>query len=121
MLYKIESYNVIGAAIEVHKELSCGFVEQIYQDALAIELAKRNIGFEKEKFLKVFYKGIDLNRSFRADFVCYDKIIVELKAVNSIKPEHEAQLFNYLKVSGLRLGLLFNFGSSSLEYKRIIL
>ena len=121
MLYKEEVYDILGAAFEVHKVLGCGLVEAVYQDAFAIELAERNIEFEKEKIIKVYYKDTELDKYFKADFVCYNKIILELKAVSSILPEHKAQIINYLKLSNLRLGLLLNFGSTSLQYERIIL
>ncbi len=119
LLYKDETYKIVGAAIEVHKELGCGFTEPVYQDALEYEFQLRGIPYEREKVLKVNYKDIVLPKEFRADFVCYDKIIVELKAVSEILDEHYAQVYNYLKTSGYQLGLLLNFGNMSLECKRI--
>ena len=106
--------------MEVHSVLGCGFSEYVYQDALKKELELRQIPFEKEKTFFVQYKGYTLDREFRVDFLCYDKIIVELKAVDDLVNEHYAQVLNYLKVTGLELGLLINFGNSSLEVKRII-
>ena len=119
LLYPKESYAIIGAAIEVHKQLGCGFTEPVYQEAFAEELRLREIPFEREKVLTVTYKGKALTKEFRADFVCYNKIIVELKAVVDFAEEHYAQVYNYLKASEMQLGLLINFGKTSLEYKRI--
>lgn len=119
LLYPKESYAIIGAAIEVHKQLGCGFTEPVYQEAFAEELRLREIPFEREKVLTVTYKGKVLTKEFRADFVCYNKIIVELKAVVDFTEEHYAQVYNYLKASEMQLGLLINFGKTSLEYKRI--
>ena len=120
LLYKEESYKIIGAAMEVHKELGAGFLESVYQEAFELELQKQNIPYVREQLLNVFYKGQKLKKRYSADFVCYDKIIVELKALGELNTEHEAQILNYLKTSGLKLGLLFNFGSKSLQYKRLI-
>ena len=119
ILYKEESYNIIGAAMEVHRVLGCGFTEPIYQEALEWEFHLRGIPYEREKTFRVTYKGQLLDKEFRADFVCYDTIIVELKAVSDFTDEHYAQVYNYLKASDLSLGLLINFGKKSLEYKRI--
>ena len=119
LLYPKESYAIIGAAIEVHRQLGCGFTEPVYQEAFAEELRLHDIPFERERILSVIYKGKVLNKEFRADFVCYNQIIVELKAVADFTEEHYAQVYNYLKASGMSLGLLINFGKTSLEYKRI--
>jgi GxxExxY protein len=119
LLFRQESYDIIGAAIEVHKQLGCGFVEPVYQEAFAEELKLREIPFEQEKVFTVTYKGKVLPKEFRADFVCYNQIIVELKAVSEFAEEHYAQVYNYLKASGMQLGLLINFGKTSLEYKRL--
>ena len=119
LLYPKESYAIIGAAIEVHKQLGCGFTEYVYQEAFAEELKLREIPFEREKVFTVIYKGKELSKEFRADFVCCNRIIVELKAVSDFTEEHYAQVYNYLKASGLQLGLLINFSKTSLEYKRI--
>ena len=105
--------------MEVHKTLGCGFVEPVYQEALAIEMTKRNIPFEREKELTIDYKGNRLSKTFRADFICYDKIILELKAVSDFTDEHYAQIYSYLKTSKMDLGILMNFGKVSLEYERI--
>lgn len=120
LLYKEEVYNIIGAAMEVHSVLGCGFSEAVYQEALAIELTERGIPFEQEKLIQIDYKGKVLKKYYQADFVCYDKIILELKALSALSPEHESQLLNYLKATGLKLGILINFGEKSLVYKRYI-
>ena len=119
LLHKTESFKIIGAAMEVHKTLGCGFVEPVYQEALAIEMAKRNIPFEREKELPIDYKGDKLSKTFRADFICYNKIILELKAVSEFSDEHYAQIYSYLKASKMDLGILINFGKASLDYERI--
>ena len=119
ILYKKESYDIIGAAMEVHRIIGCGLTEPVYQEALELEFDLRGIPYEREKTFRVTYKGQLLDKEFRADFVCYDSIIVELKAVTDITDEHYAQVYNYLKASGLSLGLLINFGKKSLEHKRV--
>ncbi len=121
IIFKQESYNIIGAAMEVHKELGAGFVEGIYQEALEMEFARQNIPYLREHNLNVFYKGQKLSKHYFADFVCYNQIIVELKALNDFSKNHHAQVINYLKASEMKLGLLINFGSSSLQYKRFVL
>jgi GxxExxY protein len=118
IIYKDESYKIIGACLEVHNELGSGFAEPIYQESLAYEFKLRNIPFIKEKQLNVRYKDILLEKYYVADFICYDKIIVETKALSQLLPEHEAQVLNYLKATGFQLGLLINFGEKSLVYKR---
>jgi GxxExxY protein len=121
IVYKDESFKIIGACIEVHKELGSGFLEAVYQDALAVELKKQGIPFEREKELQINYKGIHLNKKYIADFICYNKILLELKALNKLTTEHQSQVLNYLKATNFRLGLLINFGNLSLVYKRIVL
>ena len=120
MLYRSqESYAINGAAMQVYKTLGPGFLEAVYQEALAIELAKRGIPFEREKELKVFYDGQELKTTYRADFVCYGDIIVELKAVGELDDSHRSQVYNYLKATGFKLGLLYNFGhADGLQYER---
>ena len=114
-----ESYAITGAAFQVYKTLGSGFLEAVYQEALEIEFQKRNIPFEKEKELKITYLGHKLKQTYRADFVCYDKIIVELKAVSKLDDSHRSQVYNYLKATGYKLGLLFNFGAyDGLEWER---
>ena len=119
-LYKDETFNIIGAAYKVHQELGSGFLETVYQEALGIMFDELNIPYEREKELPVTFRGKILEKTFRADFVCYDKIIVELKAVSSLCPEHEAQVINYLKASGIKVGLLINFAEQSLRHKRLV-
>ena len=121
LLYKKECYDIIGACIEVHKELGCGFLEAVYQEALARELLLRSIPFVREQKLEISYKGFTLNKEYFVDFICYDKILLELKALSELVSENEAQLINYLKISKLRLGMLVNFGKTKIQYKRMIL
>jgi GxxExxY protein len=120
ILYKDESFNIVGAAMKVHSTLGCGFLEQVYQEALEIELTKQNIPFKRETPLTITYNNVLLKKQYCADFICYDKIILEIKAVKEFDPIHEAQVFNYLKATGFKLGILINFGETSLEYKRIV-
>ena len=121
LFYKEECYSIIGACMEVHKELGCGFKEAVYQEALQREFVSCNIPYNREYELEIYYKGDLLNKKYYADFICYDKIVVELKALSELISMHEAQVLNYLKASGFRLGLLVNFGEKSLKYKRLIL
>ena len=120
LIYKDESFKIIGAAMEVHKELGAGFHESVYQEAFELELQKQEIPNEREALLNIYYKGQKLKKRYSADFVCYDRIVVELKALSILSTDHEAQILNYLKTSGLKLGLLINFGSRSLQYKRLV-
>ncbi|MDZ7742709.1 MAG: GxxExxY protein [Bacteroidota bacterium] len=120
IIYKKEAYEIIGACMEVHKELGNGFLEAIYHEALMREMNERKIPFETNVKLQVSYKNQLLHKVYFADLVCYDKIIVELKAADGIIPEHESQLINYLKATNYQLGLLVNFGAKSLQYKRIV-
>ncbi|RZS96710.1 GxxExxY protein [Cecembia calidifontis] len=119
--YKNESFQIVGAAMEVHKELGHGFLEKVYHEALEIELLNRNIEFVKEQKLPIYYKENKLPIVYSADFVCFDKIILEIKAISELSPEHTAQVINYLKATKMKLGILINFGSNSLEFKRIVL
>lgn len=119
LLFKNESFSIIGAALEVHKALGCGFIEVVYQEALEEEFIKRNIPFEREKELTINYKGKQLSKTFRADFICYNKIILELKAVSQFTDDHYAQIYSYLKASNMPLGILINFGKANLDYYRI--
>ncbi len=102
--------------MEVHKQLSCGFLETVYQEAFELELKSQGIPFKREQEIDIYYKEQKLCKKYRADFNCFNKIIVELKALSEISPEHEAQILNYLKASTFKLGLLINFGSKSLQY-----
>ena len=115
-----QTYSIIGAAMAVHRELGCGFLEAVYQEALAIEFSHLKIPFVKEQKLSVAYRGQKLATYYQADFVCHDAIIVELKAVGEFSGVHESQLINYLKASGLKRGLLINFGANSLQHKRMV-
>ena len=121
LLYKQECYNIVGACMAVHRELGHGFLESVYQEALAIELTRSSIPFEREKELSIIYKGVELKSYYKADFICYDQIILELKALDALSNDHVSQLMNYLKATGLKVGLLVNFGASSLQYKRYVL
>jgi GxxExxY protein len=122
IILKNEVYAVMGAAIEVHRELGCGFLEGVYQEALETELTDQGIPFEPQKILFVYYKLRQLKKEYVADFLCYGQIIVEIKALDRLSGREEAQVLNYLKATRLRLALLINFGSSGrLEWKRLIL
>ena len=114
------TYAVIGAAMEVHRVLGCGFLEAVYREALAQELAARGLPHRREVDLPIFYKGQRLVCYYRADFICTESVIVELKAVSALTSAHEAQVINYLKATGLDVGLLLNFGAGPLQFKRII-
>lgn len=120
LIYKSESFKIIGACMEVHNVLGCGFLEAVYQEALAIEFERRRIPFEQEKTLQIHYKEHLLKKSYDADFLCYGKIIVEIKALSELHSSCISQTLNYLKATGFRLGLLVNFGAPSLEFRRII-
>jgi GxxExxY protein len=112
------TYAIIGAAMEVHRQLGRGFLEAVYQEALELELELRQIPCQREVELPIFYKKQRLKTFYRADFICYDSVLVELKALAKLSGVEEAQIINYLKATGLETGLLLNFGASSLEYKR---
>lgn len=120
IIYRDESFKIVGAAFAVHDYLGSGFDEKVYQEAFELELQARNIPYEREKQMTVEYKGIVLGHNFFADFVCYNKIVVELKALAELPPVSEKQVINYLKASGHKLGLLINFGTTSLIYKRLL-
>ena len=122
LLLEDETYAVIGAAIEVHRALGPGFLEKVYQEAMRLELSARSIPFEAEKPLNINYKGNRLTQRYFADLVCYERTVVEIKAINHLSGKEESQLLNYLKATGLRVGLLFNFGShGKLERKRLVI
>jgi GxxExxY protein len=115
-----QTYKIIGAAMAVHTELGCGFLERVYKAALPIEFEARGIVFSKEKRLPIEYKGRRLPLDYKVDFMCWQEILVEVKAVDAIHDRHVSQLINYLKASRLKRGLLFNFGATSLEHRRIV-
>ncbi|HCE46622.1 MAG TPA: GxxExxY protein [Lentisphaeria bacterium] len=122
IVFKEESYKITGACFEVYKEMGCGFLESVYQECLKMELQDQQIPFVEQSELKLFYKERLLKQTYRPDFICYDSIVVELKAVTDLTKEHQAQLFNYLRATNLRLGLLVNFGHyPKLEYERIVI
>jgi len=118
-LHKDLTGEIIGAAMDVHSTLGCGFLESVYEEALSVEFGIRKISFEKQKPLDVFYKGKKV-KQFMCDFLVANAVLVELKATKELTEADLAQLLNYLKATNLRLGLLLNFGASSLQYKRVI-
>ena len=120
IFFKEESYKIGGAIFAVHQALGCGFLERVYQDALEIEFKDRHIPYEREKEIQIMYKGKPLGEPYRADFVCYGKIIVELKAVDELCGIHRSQVVNYLNATGLKLGLLVNFGEEWANIERIV-
>jgi GxxExxY protein len=111
LLLKDETYAIRGVVFEVHGEMGSGFLEAVYQECMEKELAKQGIPFEAQKDISVLYKGQPLEQVYKPDLICYGKIILELKAVKNITPQHRAQVINYLKATNMRLGLLINFGS----------
>lgn len=115
-----QTYAIIGAAIEVHNNLGCGFLEAVYQSALEIELSKRNVPFQSQVNVPIFYKGTKLECAYRADLVCFENILIELKAIKTITDIEIAQIINYLKATGMHRGLLINFGNNRLTCKRFV-
>ena len=121
LLFRDECYQLVGACLAVHKDKGNGFVEPVYQDALEIELELAGIPFDSQRNYPVSYRGRVLKHTYTPDLLCFEKIIVELKAAKALTDEHRAQVLNYLKVTGLQLGLLVNFGSHPrLEWERIV-
>lgn len=116
--YREESFKIIGAAMKLHTIMGPGFTEKVYQDALEVEFCEQGIPYQREMTLHAVYKGVTLSGIFVPDFICYDKIIVELKAVKELDDWHRSQAINYAKVAGYRLALLLNFGQSSLQHER---
>ncbi len=114
------TYKIIGCAMEVHKELGCGFLEAVYQEALEREFKIQRIPYKPQPIVKIFYKGRPLNKTYQPDFVCFDEVLVEIKALGELTGVEEAQIINYLKATGLKVGLLINFGAKSLEHKRLV-
>ena len=119
LLYQAESHEIMRLAIQLHDEMGCGFKEKVYQDAFEVLLKENNIPYEREKHIQLEYHGVKLEHDFFYDFLCYDKIGVELKTYSEILGEFESQLINYLHVSNHELGVILNFGTTSLEYKWI--
>jgi GxxExxY protein len=115
-----ETYGIIGAAMEVHRELGNGFLEGVYQDALEIEFKRRNLPFQREQEAPVLYKGVTLGTPYRADFVCHGSISVELKAIKTLTDVESAQVLHYLKAAGLERALLIHFATQRLDYRRFI-
>ncbi|WP_441003647.1 GxxExxY protein [Pseudocolwellia agarivorans] len=120
LIFKDECYQIIGACMAVHRELGCGFLEAVYQEALEEEFKSRNIPYLREEPLSIVYKGKVLSKRYTADFICYSSIIIELKALSELSSVHKSQLINYLKVTKHKLGLLVNFGQNSLQSKRVL-
>ncbi len=119
LIFRDEVYAIIGAAMEVYNQLGPGFLEAVYQEALEIEFTERSIPFASQKELRILYKGRPLKKTYMSDLVCYEKIVIELKAIDRLTGKDTAQLLNYLKATGLRLGLLINFGNAEkLEWER---
>ncbi len=121
LLYEQESHIILGACFEVYNDKGCGFVEAVYQECLELELQFQNIPFVSQSELQIAYRGRMLKQTFKPDFICFDKIILEIKAVSALDDAHRKLIRNYLKVTGLRLGFLINYGHHpKLEYERII-
>ena len=121
LVLRDEVYAVVGAAIEVHRELGAGFLEAVYQEAMERELATRGLAFESQRELVIQYKGQPLGKSYICDLLCFDSILVELKAIDRLTGREDAQIINYLKASGLSVGVLINFGShGKLEWRRLV-
>ncbi len=114
------TYKIIGAAMEVHKELGSGFLEAVYQEALEIEFTDMGMPFKAQPKIKIEYKSKPLKKTYEPDFICYDDVIVEIKAMDKLSSNEHAQIINYLKASKIGIGLLINFGSPSLQHKRFI-
>jgi len=122
IIHKLESFEIMGACFEVYKEKGCGFLEAVYQECLEMEFAERKTPFQAQPQLTLNYKGRPLKSKYTPDFICYDKIVVELKAVTALSDEHRAQVQNYLRATKFKLGLLVNFGHyPKVEYERIVL
>ena len=115
-----KTYAIIGAAMEVHKELGNGFLEAVYQEALEREFTYQEIPHKSQPPVRIEYKGKPLKKTYEPDFICYDDVIVEIKAMDKLSSNEHAQMINYLKASRLKLGLLINFGAKSLEHKRFV-
>ncbi len=122
LIYADESYKIIGACFEVYKEKGCGFLEAVFQECMELELAIQRIPFETQKVIPLTYKGLPMVQTYKADLICFGKVLVELKAVSELTDEHRAQVINYLNATGLSLGLLVNFGHyPKLQWERFVL
>lgn len=121
LLLKEEVYAIVGAAMDVHNELGAGFLEAVYQEAMEYELGLRNVPFERQKALRIRYKGHLLDKEYFADLICFGQVLIELKAAKELTKKDEAQMLNYLKATGLRVGVLVNFGDpGQLEWQRLV-
>ena len=120
LLFKEEAYKIVGAAMAVHRHFGCGFSEKVYQDAMEIEFQEQNIPFLREEPIFATYHGRQLKSEFKPDFICFDRIIVELKAVQGLEDYQRSQAINYAKVANMSMALLINFGEPSLRYERYI-
>jgi GxxExxY protein len=122
IIFKEEAFAIQGALFSVYREMGCGFLEAVYHECLVNELNTRNIPYESRRELVLYYKDVELKQRYIPDFICYGKIIIELKAVKALMDEHKAQVFNYLRVTGFKLSLLANFGHfPKMEIQRIVL
>jgi GxxExxY protein len=122
LIFKDEVYTIMGAAMDVQRELGSGFLESVYQESMQMELPSRQVPFESQRTLRIRYKGEMLKKEFIADLICFGKILVELKAQESLSGREEAQVLNYLKATGIKVGVVINFGSHpNLEWKRLVL
>ena len=119
--FRDECYKIIGCCMDVHNELGCGFLEAVYQEALSLVFTEKKIPYTKEQVLEIKFRGRILDKKYIADFICFNEIIVELKATEALADHDIAQVLNYLKATGKKLGLLINFGTIKLQYKRVIL
>jgi GxxExxY protein len=121
LIFKNEVYAIVGAAMDVQRELGTGFLESVYQEALEMEFTRRQIPFESQKSIQIAYKGETLKKEFIADLICFGKIIVELKAQERLSGKEEAQVLNYLKATSIKVGVIINFGNHpKLEWKRLV-
>ena len=119
-LYKDLTYKIIGIAMEIHRELQSGFLEAVYEEVMSKELKKAKIPFENQVRIDIYYKGEKLDKQYQADFIIDDKVLVELKGISKITDIERAQVINYLKATGLKVGLIINFGGKSLEWERVV-
>ncbi len=121
LVYKAESYNIVGACFEVYREKGCGFLEAVYQECLELEFGMRELPFSSQAVLRLEYKGQPLKQYYTPDFLCYEKIVLEIKAVSNLTDDHRAKVHNYLKAADMKLAILANFGHyPKLEYQRIV-